>query len=509
MPRLLLVEDEPSAVRYLRSIIETRCAGFEVVDTAGNGAEALEKIRRLLPDIAITDIKMPVMDGIELASRIGREFPFMYTVIVSGYQEFEYARRALSSGVVDYLLKPVNAGQLKKLLESIGGKLAKDYYAKRIELLGLVLAGASVEPRQHERYLPYAQYGIAMLRSGGLPPRHHVRRRERDVARAAERMKESFEEHDIWTLPGRDSSELLFVHAPERTRMEAFRKAVVSLSESLGGIFRTVFFQPGTFPLDGIASGAAVLSRAMDSAIVIGRSQVLHGSEEPRPAQDGIVALDPALGSRIDYLISNAMYGGLEEELQKLFLSWESEGRQQVWVETHLRQIFHLIVKKSPGGGALMGEDFEFLLDDAVNGAATFGELAENAWSLAARILQCAPAPRRGTDVPALLESIERYVGENYADPVTLQSVCELFGVSQTYLSRLFRRHEGASFNDYLTGIRIEAAKKLITRNPGMPLKDVAAFVGYHDQFYFSRVFKSVTGAPPSEYARRDPSPGV
>ena len=508
MPRLLLVEDEPSAVRYLRSIIESRCAGFEVIDTAENGSEALEKIGRTLPDVVITDIKMAVMDGIELASRIASGFPFVYTVIVSGYQEFEYARRALNTGVVDYLLKPVNAGQLKRLLESIGKKLAADYYARRVELFMRALAGSPIEPWMLAKYLPFKDFGIAILRSGGLPSRYRTRSLERDLTRVAGRLREELEGNDIWALAGRDSSELLFIHTPALTGADAFKKVIVSLSDSPGDVFHTLLCHSGRLALGDMAAGAAGLYRALDATIVIGRSQVISGSAESRSAPETAAVLDPALGSRLDFLVSNAMYGSLEEELRNLFLSWEKESKPQMWIETYLRQVFQLILKKSPSSGSETGDDFEFLLDDAMHDADTFAELSENAWNLAIKILQCPRAPRQKTDVPALLESMERYLRENYTDSVTLQSVCETFGISQTYLSRLFRRHENKSFNDYLTGVRIEAAKRLMLENPDMPLKDVAVFAGYHDQFYFSRVFKSVTGVTPSEYAHRGPPSG-
>jgi two-component system response regulator YesN len=503
--RLLLVEDEPSALRYLRSIIESRCAGFEVVGTAENGVEALEKARRELPDIVITDIKMALMNGIELAARIERELPFIYTVIVSGYQEFDYARRALNSGVVDYLLKPVNAVQLKRLLDSLARRLAGDYHEKRTELLQMAISGAAIAPWQIEKYLPFKRYCAALLRNGGLPCRSLAPLREHDLTETLAAAKKSLEEKDIWSLPGRDRAEALFVNTPEHMRAENVRKQIVTIADTRPEIFHTVLFHPGVFALDDLPALVPTLYRALDSALVIGHSQVLSGTMDPRAGKISPAVLDPELGSRIDFLISNAMYAELEAELRRLLQGWEKEQRPQIWVEAYLRQVLHLVVKKSPRTSVSSTEDLELMLEDALHASATHCELVEKAWSLVAKITHSPPAPRHGTDLPELLQAIERYLRANYTDTITLQSVCEAFTISQTYLSKLFRRYEKTSFNDYLTGVRIDAAKRLIQENPLMPLKDVAAFVGYHDQFYFSRVFKSVTGAPPSEYARRPP----
>ncbi len=531
MPRLLLVEDEPSAVRYLRSIIESRCAGFEVIGTAENGKEALEKIRQDLPDIVITDIKMPLMNGIELAAQIGQELPFIYTVIVSGYQEFDYARRALNSGVVDYLLKPVNAVQLKRLLDSLGRRLAGDYHAKRTDLLKTAMAGAPLVPWQIERYLPFNRYCAALLRNGGLPSRSLAPLREHDVTETLAAARKSLEEKDIWSLPGRDRAEVLFIYTPEHMKAEIVRKQIAALAEARSEIFHTVLFHQGAFSLDSIPAHVAALYRALDSALVIGLSQVLSvsadraavpggfgaavpggfgadvpGGSGPRAGQVSPAVLDPELGSRIDFLVSNAMHAELEAELRKLLQGWERENKPQLWVEAYLRQVLHLVVKKSPRSGLSAVEDVELMLDDALHASATYCELVEKTWSLVARITSSPGTPRHGTDIPELLQAIERYLRANYTDPITLQSVCDAFAISQSYLSKLFRRYEGTSFNDFLTTVRIDAAKRLMQENPLMPLKDVAAFVGYHDQFYFSRVFKSVTGVPPSEHARREPS---
>lgn len=112
MLKILLVDDEPSAIKLLTYIIEHRYKEFEIVGTAENGQEGLEKIALLKPNIVITDVKMPIMDGIELAAHIKQDYPNIYCIIASGYDDFEYARGALKSGVVDYLLKPINAASI-------------------------------------------------------------------------------------------------------------------------------------------------------------------------------------------------------------------------------------------------------------------------------------------------------------------------------------------------------------------------------------------------------------
>ncbi len=496
MTRLLLVEDEPSAARYLRSIIETRCTGIESVETAENGAEALAKARELLPDIVLTDIRMPVMNGIELAARLGEELPFIYTVIISGYQEFEYARRALTSGVVDYLLKPVNAKQLADLVDALNGKLARDYYEERVSLLSRARAGGAPEEWRVRRYLPFATYLTALAREGPPPGRYKTHQGATHIGQAISTSRADMERLGIWALAGRDTRELFLVTTPELGPAEAFRQWLTALPGAAGETCVTVCLRSGSCGFAELGAAEESLRRILDRSIVLGRPQVIHG--EPRRARvtDVDPATDPALHGRIEYLLANARWSELEEELRHLIGAWEADQRPLLTVESGLRQIFLLLARRAPRNTLEAGE-IEVLFDEAFQTATTHAELADRVWAIAARILQC--TDDSNPDAPPVLASVEAYLRANYPAPLSLPSVCESFGVSQTYLSRLMRRHLGTTFTDFLTGIRIEAAKRLIRDNPKMPLKDVAAFVGYRDQFYFSRVFKQVVGVPPSE----------
>ena len=131
---VLLADDEPSALRSLRYAIEKYCEKFEVVYCAKNGREALDKAVQLQPDILITDIKMPLLDGIGLVEKVIRFCPSTSSVIVSGYQEFEYAKGAMRLGVM-VLLKPLDVVQLCTLLEKLRASKLTDYYNKQVNIL--------------------------------------------------------------------------------------------------------------------------------------------------------------------------------------------------------------------------------------------------------------------------------------------------------------------------------------------------------------------------------------
>ncbi len=140
MNRILLVEDEPASAEYLAGVLRRDLPGMEVAGIAENGEEALRIIRQERVDIVVTDIKMPVMDGLELAEAVRTSWPMIPVVIVSGYELFEYAKTALRFGVSDYLLKPVKARELAECLERVALRL--EYSRRARKALGAAAAQA-------------------------------------------------------------------------------------------------------------------------------------------------------------------------------------------------------------------------------------------------------------------------------------------------------------------------------------------------------------------------------
>ena len=119
MIKLVIVDDEPFILRSIKSEIEQLRAGFEVVGTAYDGEEALAIIEMTSPDVVFSDIRMPIMDGLQLIEHLKTQKSNIITVILSGFQEFEYARKALQLGARDYLLKPIKTAELSNTLNTI------------------------------------------------------------------------------------------------------------------------------------------------------------------------------------------------------------------------------------------------------------------------------------------------------------------------------------------------------------------------------------------------------
>ncbi|HUX19781.1 MAG TPA: response regulator, partial [Spirochaetia bacterium] len=211
MYRALLAEDEPAALRYLRALIENHFPEFSIVATASNGKVALEYAEKLSPDVVLTDVKMPLLDGLELVARLKESSPKIPVVIVSGHEDFEYVRRALNTGVVDYVLKPITARRLAEVFDRIGELLRKNADERSLltfrHLLGGGVARAPVVD---------GPVRVAVLRYGAPPSRF--------TYETGHRFTESCID-GFCTLHGRDELEAIFLSSAEHLDSPDFSQA--------------------------------------------------------------------------------------------------------------------------------------------------------------------------------------------------------------------------------------------------------------------------------------------
>jgi two-component system response regulator YesN len=250
------------------------------------------------------------------------------------------------------------------------------------------------------------------------------------------------------------------------------------------------------FPIEELPGIITALYAALDRRLVIGKTQLIAVGRQGKHT----VNYPPSGGElrqRLDYYIKENKIEFVRFLLPEQLKKWEAQGQPQLYVEETVRLIFETLRREfeNPAGD----EGFEFMIDDAFFYATSYEELRESLLFILEKLL---PDPRQRiskVDTPEFFALIREYVAAHAHEPVNLQSLCKHFGISQTYMSRLFRKYTGLSFLNYLTSIRIEKAKDYLLEKDAL-IKDAAAMAGFTDQFYFSRVFRSITGQSPSDY---------
>jgi len=483
---VLLVEDEPAAMRYLRSVIERRCSEFSVVATATNGREALDRARQAKPDLIITDVKMPVMDGIDFVAGMKESNPQTPVIIVSGYQEFEYVRRALNTGVVDYVLKPVAPRRLVEVLERMRSTLQKNSDERTLAVVRAMVENRAGSPAAEGEI--ESELHLAILRCGGPPSR---------IPAEKETVGEERCTDGVCRIHGRDGREVLFVAPSRRISREDFVRLCSEEAVGPSGHYRTLLFAPREVAGGRLGSEVVSLYRQLDRAITLGLTQTLEAPVAERRA----AAIDAVVAGRLEHAVFNADLDALEAIVHEEVGGWQREGLPVVVVESAARSLLRVIQRSSPR--SLDPAELDSRLEERLVGAVGFADFEESLRALGARAAGLDVGAKPNARTSSLFESMRSQVESSYAKNLTVRSLCATFRISPSYVSRLFRRQTGRSFSEYLRQCRIEAAQKLIRESPAMPLKNVSRCVGFKDPFYFSRVFRTVTGASPSEFARR------
>jgi len=476
--RILLVDDEPAALRHLQTVVEFTGVQCEIVGTAENGAEAIELVDKLLPDVVITDMKMPVIDGIAFALMLKDNHPLVLTVVVSGYQEFEYLQGAIKSGVADYLLKPVGIEQMKNLLLAFSEKVAISYKAKRLAILNELRLGAILAESDLNKYFLGGNIFTAILRRGGIVSRLSLRDRNDEVA--------PIYIEGCLNLQGRDENEAIVV---------ALEQPVLAGYDSKPGEYLTIVRLDSPVDIKGFSGICKLLYSALESFIVVGQSKDISITPDDKLPSTSNYEFDNL--ARVEHYMSSAQNEKLKHALVDSFALWEKEARQAIWVESALNRLFSAALKYAPPQNS---ENVFYSVQETVLNALSFGELMAATWALLERVLQIPEIKPQRIDSQLFFERIKKHIETNFAEPLSIQTICSMFGISQTYANKLFRKYANATFTEFLTRHRMEKAKEYLVQRPKIPVKDVAQMVGYADQFYFSKVFRMATGIPPSEY---------
>ena len=490
--KVLVVDDEPMAVRAICRIIEKSCPLFEVVGEAGNGEQALEQIRETIPDVVLTDIEMPLMNGLEMAKRAKDTCSDLCFVVISGYQDYEYMRQAIQSGVLDYLAKPIVPSAIIAMMERVREKLLEQFYERRNELLRRIGQGQAVIKEELARYFPFRLFYAGLVRENGLP------RRFGSVGEP-----ELFGTgQEAFSVYGRDSREQLFIIPAailEHRTIRDYLEEAGSIQKQEGS-YMTILYYSRPFTADVMAERVGGLYRGLSALSTVGvtQSQDLEtmNSDIMKPMASCIVQPDELM-RELERYASARQNDLVRKYIEKAYDSWGKAGCPQLWMENASRRILYFLRRENARGDDWL--DSEYQLEEVFYNATDMKMLRENLHSLFFRF-RFEQQEKPKVDSPEFFEGVELYLKEHISEPVSLQELSDHFAISQAYISKLFRKYAGRSFAQYLTRLRMEQAKQIMQDHPEIFVRDVAALTGYQDQFYFSRIFRSYEGMSPAEY---------
>ena len=524
--KVFITEDESIVREGLRDIVPWEKYGFEFVGDAPDGEIALPLIRKLKPDVLITDIKMPFMDGLALSSIVSRELPDTKIIILSGYSDFEYARQAISLNVDQYLLKPITKAAILKALFETRQKIQeeqeqKDYlrryeqdtkkyesFSRRAFFERLVEGSMSVQ----EIYEEAGRLNLELNADGYNFVIFTVQSTDEtayceEAALALDGLLDDFLRYPGYIL-FRSSllSYAALIKGDAEDLEELTAKSVEMIRRRCDAAGDRISWYAAvgipTYRLSGLAQCYSDANRALAYRHLIPDTHVFRAEilkrESENAAPRRLDTLDP--GKLDPMVIRNFLQNGTQEEAEAFVGEYLSNlgGAEQSIVFRHYLmmsvRIHAQVVLQQLGCGA---EDFSRLPQPEVNlPAEKLGEDIRNVLNAALQ-LRDLKSQKASSDI---VDSAIRYIERNYTDEnISLNSVAQAINISANYLSALFSQRMGLSFVEYLTQKRMARARQLLLKT-NLRSSEIAYEVGYRDPRYFSFVFRKTQGCTPRAF---------
>ena len=489
MYTVLIADDEPAALKYLYSIVNNNFPDeFKITFCASNGIEALEWVKLHQVDIIISDIRMPLKDGIALAEDVLKLRPHIKFIIVSGYSDFQYARSALRLGVKDYILKPVVPFDIKEIFKRICPEIDKRIYEEKKNLLHRLCTNAKVSTNEINELFPEDGYHLALLRKNGLPLNEFYKDTKEVFSDTSEKI----------FIYGRDEFEALYICPCTLINQKEFRAYMQKemLRNKDEKAYCTLVFLNKIIDGNDFPISVRNMQLKLDSNIVLGKNKIiiLKNFSDNTHQEDECLAL-----ITFESLCKQQQKEAAKEELTRLLFLWNEQERPLSWIKSmlqrasYLLQRFHLCNPITLENERANLAEIFFYAENIQQLVRDVNELYFSISEIQQKYLKM--------DSEHYHKIIVNYIESNFNIPLTLQSTCKALGISKSYINKLIRKYDDETFCTYLTRIRIENAKKIIKEERStLMIKDIAERTGFHDQFYFSRIFRTYTGMSPSEY---------
>lgn len=531
MLKAVVIDDEDIIREGLAEDVPWKKLGMRLVGQAENGEQGLRLIQRQKPEVIVTDVRMPFLDGLQLIERVKKELPDSYVIIISGHDEFKYAQQALRLGAFDYILKPIDLKYFEQLLarvrESHQRKRKQDRSLRLLakNVLADIMSGLIAENQVQGALQSFdvnlkAEFWTVVIL--------HLDRRHRSPDGSEEEFEIPFfrwfnqrlndlEAHFRVVVVRNSSHEYIAVilsdDREEARRIAAEITGTVRLDlQSKGEVTITAGIGETQDRIEKLPLAFRQASEALNLKYMLGPNRdIFFSGSAGMLNTDFIRELDADVlletHRRVEDLIGAIRKGG-RESVQDLIVEFEQELQRQAPVTVPLvkfsahSMLFQLL--NFLRGRGLTPQDVQLDPLEAYK-VITNSETAHEAFRhLAAYVSRIIDRIELRRDrYGEIVEKVRAYVEDNYSRcDLSLEEVAEQVGVSYCHLSEIFKRTVGITFIEHLMDLRIQKAKDLIASTP-MRFYEISYAVGYENPAYFSELFKRRVGMTPTDYKTR------
>lgn len=515
MLRVALIEDESVVLKGMAMVLKKE-NDIELVGCALNGRDGLDLIYRECPDIVLTDIRMPGITGLEMIERAKKQFPDIVYIIFSGFNEFKYVQKAIGLGVLDYLEKPVTVPNLKQAL----GKAKKIIEYKRnyiqmkerVSQMNRVLIEQALYKLIHEpveleaecieqvvRAAESLQYSteIAVLCTGQI---FHLNTGADEYRQMINEMTFSVVgKHIVEVFTLIVDKCLFFVYFNQECELFPFYEKIeehkkrleeqdISFYAGLSNVYQSIYELKNAF---SEAHNALTYAEFLEENKIVKIEEVEFQNHIPMELTDS------------QYSLSMNFRLGNYKECRKQVEGYLDYLKTTIFTPQILKheclEILYLLQNLIKESG-MPGINLDGPFHKELSAFTSANDILEWTEAKAVWLMDYVDKKERAEESPNSIELVRKYIDAHYAESISLDILAEQVHMNPTYLSVIFKRDEGVSYSHYLTGIRMEHAKKFLEK--GLKAKEVCEKVGYFDYRYFNKQFKKHTGMTPDTYKR-------
>jgi two-component system, response regulator YesN len=514
--KVLLVDDEMFVRKGLSSLIHWESLGYMICGEAENGEEAIAAIGLYEPDLVITDIRMPVLDGLELIQFVKQSsLSDAVFIVVSGYHDFSYAQKALRYGVCDYILKPIDENELAETLRNISGRLSMNklrrehFVTDESDSILASLLHREVRPEDCSSFEAVLQMTGSTRFTYLLIEVHPGPNAELSNGRIAiaELLKELLVL--MGTPPICEHRRGVYGILFDDKRLEKAQRTLESMVRSMGRRLTQLLQTQITICIGHTVNRIIDVRQSFRSAMEAAQYKFAYPDE-------AYIYYDSIQDLPLSYLdISPELYAQLMEGLGENDPDALSRTTEQMFRQFKEQRLAPSSVANSITRSILGAAQIIKDMGGTETGSMeTFEELMnwqDNNWNpnglkkLFLRFMTEAAetvAVLRKEQAKGGIERIKKYIEAHYAENISLKSISAIFYMNPVYLGQLFRKTYGVYFNDFLLGLRVHEAKRLL-RQSDMRMYEIAEKVGFQNADYFVTQFEKLEHMSPTVYRNK------
>ncbi|HBE76717.1 MAG TPA: hypothetical protein DDW65_02885 [Firmicutes bacterium] len=538
--RVLIVDDEWMERQGIRNHMDWAAMGMKVVGEAEDGVQGLTLAQQLKPDIVVTDVRMPNLDGIKMGQALREQIPQVQIIIVSGYDDFEYARSAMGIGACGYLLKPVDLEEFRKILlnatercfqeekrqaaeAKIRSQLAQAIPRLREQFITELALGAATKPEDLLSFmellglpvesLVYVPIMVAIETNPRIVTSHNNEQTpilELTIQRCL--METLEEEKNCWVGRSGVGGLALLVLLPVDPKPEIWQEVTAQMIEGLRikvALWNEVRLTAGVAEpvrqITEVPAGFRRAVRALEYHVKLGRGQTIFATDVEWTEPIDPLDLEPLTNKVMQALRLGDKEVACRETRELLdfvakYRPLTSRYAQSVCVGllTEISRDLYEWSSDLANDPEESGPLWEPLLNfDTIDDLTTWmegiiGNLTERVGN------------RHQHKNRWVLDTTCQFIAENYARTISVQDIAEYVHLTPNYLSSIFKAEMGVKLVDYLTEVRIERAKKLLNTTTAR-IYEIAEAVGFPNDSYFGTVFKRHVGVTPAEFRGNSP----